>query len=176
MTTSLSIYLRPISYCHFCGKRLIRKTVDGYERLFCTACGIPIYQNPVPATCVVVVEEENNLLLVKRSVEPRIGEWCLPGGFVELGEFPDKSALRELKEETGLSGSAIKLLGVSTNPSIQYHSILMIGYLIRRFSGTPVAGDDAAEVGWFPLNDLPEIAFDSHRRFVRQYRNMKHPA
>lgn len=127
----------------------------------------------MPATCTVVVNDEEELLLVKRSVEPKIGHWCLPGGFVELGEYPDKSALRELKEETGLTGTVETLLGVSTNPSMQYDTILMVGYLVRRFSGTPVAGDDAADVRWFGFDRLPDIAFDSHQRFVRQYLDIK---
>lgn len=168
MTTSILPYLRPISFCHFCGSPLGRKTVEGRSRLFCRACDIPIYQNPVPATCLVVLDSRENLLLVKRSVAPKLGHWCLPGGFVELGELPDASALRELKEETGLSGTVEALLGVSTNPSVQYDTILMIGYLVRRFSGRPTAGDDASDVRWFSLGMLPEIAFDSHRMFVRQ--------
>ncbi len=127
----------------------------------------------MPATCIVVVNDDEKLLLVKRSVEPKVGHWCLPGGFVELGEYPDESALRELKEETGLSGRVEKLLGVSTNPSIQYDTILMIAYLVRCFSGTPVAGDDASDVRWFGMDKLPEIAFDSHQRFIRKYLKMK---
>jgi 8-oxo-dGTP diphosphatase len=92
---------------------------------------------------------------------------------MELGESPDDGALRELNEETGLSGKIERLLGVSTNPSMQYDTILMLGYLVRRFSGTPVAGDDAADVRWFGMDRLPEIAFDSHRRFVGQYLEIK---
>ncbi|MCD6271794.1 MAG: NUDIX hydrolase, partial [Deltaproteobacteria bacterium] len=86
--------------CHFCGSLLTKKFYDGRDRLFCKKCNEPIYENPLPATCVVLVDDNERLLLVKRSVEPKIGHWCLPGGFIEIGESPEKAALRELKEET----------------------------------------------------------------------------
>jgi ADP-ribose pyrophosphatase YjhB (NUDIX family) len=120
---------------------------------------------------VVVINGANKLLLVKRSVEPKVGFWCLPGGFMELNEHPEASALRELEEETGLKGDSANLLGVTASPSSRYDTILMIGYLVKTFSGDLIAGDDASEVGWFDLSDLPEIAFDSHLKFVNQYMN-----
>ena len=163
--------VRPISYCHFCGGTLITKFVEGNDRLFCENCETPIYQNPVPANCVVVINSEEKLLLVKRSVAPKRGYWCLPGGFMELNERPDESALRELEEETGLKGKSINLLGVTSTPSSLYDTILMMGYLVKHFSGMLIAGDDASDVKWFELNDLPEIAFDSHMKFVWQYIN-----
>ena len=138
-------------------------------RLFCEHCNEPIYENPIPATCLVVVDNMDRVFLVKRSVEPKKGYWCLPGGFMELGETPEKAALRELKEETGLSGRIDMLLGVSSNSSAQYHTVLMIGYLVKNFTGNPIAGDDADEVACFHYAELPEIAFESHLRFIRIY-------
>jgi len=169
LTTDILSFIRPISHCHFCGYGLTQKFIEGRSRLYCEACDIPIYQNPVPATCVVVIDEQDRLLLVKRSVAPKIGEWCLPGGFIELNEGPRESALRELKEETGLTGAVEHLLGVSSNPSAQYSTILMVGYLVRCFSGNLIAGDDAADAGWFSTHERPPIAFDSHRQFVSHF-------
>lgn len=157
------------SHCHFCGGPLTSKFIEDRRRLFCPRCARPIYENPVPATCLVVVNDHHQVLLVKRDVEPKKGQWCLPGGFIELGEAPDRGALRELAEETGLSGYHPSLLGVRTTPSSQYHSVLMVGYLIRQFRGTLTAGDDAAEVCWFTQNGLPPVAFDSHRHFINGY-------
>jgi len=88
---------------------------------------------------------------------------------VELGETPEQGALRELKEETGLTGQIQMLLGVSSNPSSSYHTVIMMGYLVRNYSGTLIAGDDASEAAYFCLDDLPEIAFASHRSFIRIY-------
>jgi 8-oxo-dGTP diphosphatase len=157
------------SFCQFCGGPLIRKAVDDRLRLFCESCARPIYENPTPSTCVVAVDESDGILLVKRSEPPMEGSWCLPGGFMELGETPENAALREFKEETGLSGKIDVLLGVSTNPSDQYHTVLMMGYLVKRHWGILTPGDDASKAAFFPQDRMPEIAFSSHRRFIRIY-------
>jgi len=161
--------MRKKSYCLYCGNELTKKFVEGAQRLFCEHCNEPIYENPIPATCLVVVDNRDRVLLVKRSVEPKKGFWCLPGGFMELGESPEKAALRELKEETGLSGRIEMLLGVSSNPSSLYHTVLIVGYLVRHYSGTLIAGDDADDTARFHYAELPEIAFESHERFIRIY-------
>ena len=154
------------SHCPFCGQALIRKWVEGAERSFCQSCAVPVYENPVPATCTVVLDRDK-VLLVKRKVPPKAGFWCLPGGFMELGERPEQAALRELKEETGLTGTIEMLLGVTSNPSAAYDTVLMLGYLVRRISGNVRAGDDALAAAYFPIGNLPEIAFSSHRHFIR---------
>lgn len=156
-------------FCHFCGGRLTKKFHEGRTRLFCDDCRSPIYENPVPANCLVTVDDLERVLLVKRSVDPKRGFWCLPGGFMEMGETPEAGALRELMEETGLSGKIDRLLGVTVNPSPRYDTVLMIGYLVRSYNGAPIAGDDADAVGWFAQKDLPEIAFDSHKKFIHLY-------
>lgn len=157
---------RPKTFCPFCGHHLIRKWCEGADRLYCERCSGPIYENPTPATCTVVVKN-SQVLLVKRNVAPKVGFWCLPGGFMELGERPEQAALRELKEETGLSGNIDRLLGVTSNPSPAYDTVLMLGYLVRQFSGNLEPGDDASAATYYPIHQLPEIAFDSHRHFIR---------
>lgn len=157
------------THCHFCGDRLTRKELEGKRRLFCQRCDQPLYENPIPASCLVVVDHCNRLLLVKRSVSPKKGFWCLPGGFMELGETPEQAALRELFEETGLLGESAGLLGVTTNSSPQYHTVMMVGYLVKNYRGVLKAGDDASDVSYFEYDNLPEIAFESHARFIRRY-------
>ena len=157
------------SHCPYCGGLLEDKFIEGRQRLFCTACDRPIYENPIPATCAVVVNSGNQVLLVKRSVPPKEGQWCLPGGFIELGESPEAGAQRELREETGLSGEIETLLGVRHASSDQYHSVMMVGYLVKRFMGKLQPGDDASDARWFQGTQLPPIAFDSHRFFLKAY-------
>lgn len=163
------------THCHFCGDRLIRKQWEGKRRFFCQRCDQPLYENPIPASCLVVVDQRNRLLLVKRSVSPKKGFWCLPGGFMELGETPEQAALRELFEETGLLGKSAMLLGVTANSSPQYHTVMMVGYLVKNYKGILKAGDDASEVAYFGYGKLPAIAFESHIRFIRQYYSKKSP-
>lgn len=156
-------------YCLYCGEQFIQKVVEGRMRLFCDHCHEPHYENPVPASCLVVIDSEERLLLVRRSVPPLIGHWCLPGGFIEIDESPESAALRELKEETGVSGRIDRLLGVTSSFSSQYYSVLIIGYLVKSFTGTLQPGDDASEVAYFLRDKLPDIAFESHRRFIDSY-------
>lgn len=156
-------------FCHFCASPLVEKFFEGRLRKFCPDCEQPLYENPVPASCVVLVDENERVLLTKRSVEPKIGLWCLPGGFMELDETPEDAALRELMEETGVTGQIEHLLGVMSGPNALYGTVLITGYLIKQFSGTPVANDDVSEVGFFDFNELPEIAFESHTLFIRNY-------
>ncbi len=147
----------------------MEKLCEGRVRLFCNQCNEPLYENPVPATCVIVTDKSNRLLLVKRTVEPKTGYWCLPGGFMELGEQPGQGALRELKEETGLFGKIDRLLGVTSSNSDQYDTVLMIAYLIKEHAGTLQPGDDASDAAYFTPANLPDIAFASHRQFITDY-------
>lgn len=161
--------MRKKTNCQYCGKMLAEKTYEDGMRLFCGHCNETFYENPVPATCIVTIDDRERVLLVKRNVEPKSGFWCLPGGFMELGENPEEGALRELEEETGLKGKIGILLGVTSSPSPQYDTVLMVGYLVKNYSGPLVTGYDASEADWFQYKDLPEIAFDSHLRFIRIY-------
>jgi len=138
-------------------------------RRYCEACALPLYENPVPAACLVTVDNRQRILLVKRKVAPKEGFWCLPGGFMESGETPEEAGLRELHEETGLIGKIDMLLGLICHPGILYDTVLMTGFLVRQYTGNPIAGDDAAAVDWFERNRLPEIAFSSHRTFISSY-------
>ena len=156
----------PKAFCPRCGGKLAHKAWEGRHRLYCEACAGAIYENPVPATCLVVVDNRDRIALVKRSVAPKKGHWCLPGGFMELGESPEEAGLRELAEETGLDGKIDRLLGVMSTPNAQYHTVLMIAYRVRNFTGSLVPGDDASEAAWFSHLHLPEIAFTSHSHFI----------
>lgn len=101
------------------------------------------------------------VLLVKRAIEPAKGYWDIPGGFLESGEPPEIGAQRELLEETGLAIELTELLGFFMDVyGEEKEPVLNICYLARAVSGEARAGDDAAELAWFPLNKLPEnIAF-----------------
>ena len=88
---------------------------------------------------------------------------------MELGEMPEEAALRELQEETGLKGRIEMLLGVTSSPSDAYDTVLMIGYLVKDYTGTPMPGDDASEVAYFHPTQLPPVAFQSHRKFIQTF-------
>ncbi len=133
-------------------------------RLYCEAEERYLYENPVPASTAVLFDDEGRILLVLRNREPGAGEWSLPGGFVENGESPEDAAKRELVEETGLSACGPTLIDVIYQESVFYGTcLLIIGYLFDGFSGDIVAGDDADDARFFPVDELPQLAFESHR-------------
>ena len=155
-------------FCAQCGNRLEHRTIEGRTRLCCPRCKSISYENPIPATAAVVIDSDRRLLLVRRSVDPGKGLWCLPGGFMEIGETPEQCVLRELQEETGLSGKIDRFIGIEMSKSSLYESVLVAAYIISGWKGLIRAGDDAEEARFFPGNRLPEIAFNSHLRFIAQ--------
>jgi ADP-ribose pyrophosphatase YjhB (NUDIX family) len=167
--------MRRKQYCPFCASALIEKTVEARRRLYCPSCRQTLYENPIPASCIVVADERNRILLVKRNVEPKIGAWCLPGGFIELDEKPEEAALRELQEETGLTGRIVSMLGAIGQHSEQYHTVLILGYAVGDIKGELRAGDDASDIAYFGLGELPEIPFESHREFIERYSSLPRP-
>jgi 8-oxo-dGTP diphosphatase len=101
-------------------------------------------------------------LLVQRGHPPFAGSWALPGGFVEKGERVEQAASRELCEETGLRLGDLDLLGVYDTPGRDPRGqTVSIVYIARLDSEQPVVGaDDASDARWFPVDSLPDLAFD----------------
>jgi thiamine-phosphate diphosphorylase len=151
------------NFCHRCGHRLTVKFHEGRDRLFCEPCEEPVYENPVPSTAAVVFNDKNEILLVRRSVEPCIGEWCLPGGFLEIDETPEAGCLRELQEETGLTGEIHQLVGNILSQNAIYRTVVVMGFVIKNVTGTMEAKDDCMDARFFALSDMPQLAFKSHR-------------
>lgn len=101
------------------------------------------------------------MLLVRRGRPPEEGTWALPGGFVEVNEHVEEACLRELEEETGLEGEIDRLVNVYSDPDRDPRGhVVTVVYKVLPRSTDPEAADDAAEVAYFPLADLPEMAFD----------------
>jgi 8-oxo-dGTP diphosphatase len=161
-------------YCPFCGSILTTRESEGRPRLYCSDEGRFLYENPIPAATALVTNSEDQILLVLRNRQPGIHKWGLPGGFVENGESPSEAAARELREETGLIASPAKLIDVIYEESDFYKTaLLIIGYRFGNYSGTIRAGDDADEAAFFEYQQLPEMAFKSHRKLVDQvYKNL----
>ena len=125
------------------------------------------YDYPHPALTVDIVlatrGKTSSVLLIKRAGKPFEGCWAIPGGFVEEGETLAEAARRELKEETGLVVNELEQLYTAGDPGRDPRGwTVSVVYLLRVDSKKikPKAGDDAREVKWFPLDDLPPLAFD----------------
>ena len=130
------------------------------------------YNYPRPAVTVdaILVSSNQSVLLIERGRDPFKGKWALPGGFVEMDEELDVACLRELEEETGIKLHELKQFrafgGVNRDP--RHRTISIVFYAFTESEIVAVAGDDAAKARWFPLNQLPELAFD-HGLILSQF-------
>ncbi|MBN2601318.1 MAG: NUDIX hydrolase [Candidatus Marinimicrobia bacterium] len=158
-------------FCYICGNATIIRKIDGRKRSYCESCGIPLYENPIPSVAVVLIDPDRRILLVRRSAEPGIGEWCLPGGFIEMGETPSQAAVRELQEEIGIEIEPPQLLNIGSHLNGYYGDVLIIGFSANINSASElVPGDDVSEAVFFPLNDRPQMIFRVHEEFVELWR------
>ncbi|MCX8065887.1 MAG: NUDIX hydrolase [Candidatus Hydrogenedentes bacterium] len=105
---------------------------------------------------------EWEILLIKRKYEPFAGFWALPGGFIEDDETLEEAVERELYEETSLKEVQLTQLRAFSKPNRDPRgrtiSIAFVGVLTQDVSLQPRS--DAKEIGWFPIADLPNLAFD----------------
>lgn len=124
------------------------------------------YPRPAVSADIIILKTSNNqafVLLIERKHSPFKGMWAFPGGFLDMDETLEEAALRELNEETGITGVELKQFhtfsNVNRDPRHRTITTVFIGY-INDNTIEPEAGDDAANVQWFPLDKLPPLAFD----------------
>lgn len=164
-----------VNYCWECGSKAEEKFVEGRRRKVCTGCGRILYQNPFPTTAAIIVNPDDEILLVQRAVRPAVGKWCLPGGFLELGETPQQGVLRELKEETNLDGNVLNLVGISPSLYGVWGDVVVMGFHVTVNGGQVIPGDDARDVRYFPMKDLPSLAFSTHQHLVEVFQEKDYP-
>ncbi|NMC98285.1 MAG: NUDIX hydrolase [Bacteroidales bacterium] len=128
------------------------------------------YPRPAVAADVIVFDishSEPRVLLIKRKNPPYQGMWAFPGGFMDANEKVEETAFRELFEETHLKPNKLFFLGIYDDPNRDPRGRTIGIAYIAAFNGNinPKAGDDAAEIQWFPVNKLPPLAFD-HSKII----------
>jgi 8-oxo-dGTP diphosphatase len=130
------------------------------------------FARPSVTVDIVVVnrEAQPRVLLIRRKKEPFAGSWAIPGGFVDPGETLAAAAARELREETGVENVTLEQLAAFGDPNRDPRGwTVSVAFLARVDAHTPtVAADDAAAVGWHPLDNLPQnLAFDHDKILAR---------
>jgi 8-oxo-dGTP diphosphatase len=130
------------------------------------------YENPALTVDAVWIRS-GKVLLVRRGRPPFRGFWALPGGFVELRETVEEALARELREETGLVGHPLRIVGVYSGPNRDPRKpTTTVAFLVGGRGGVPVGQDDAASAAWVRLSDARPLAFD-HERILKDARRLR---
>ncbi len=158
------------NYCPRCRSEMVDKHVFGRVRRVCSdeTCRFVQFIDP-KVSAAVMVEQDGQVLMVKRVMSPAKGSWCFPGGFMEIDETPQQTAIRECKEESGFD---IEITGLV---DVFYYTDFRGGGVLIMYTGTVVggqacAGDDAQQVQFYGPHELPEnIVFDSNLKTLARW-------
>lgn len=132
-----------------------------------------MYRNAKPCGGALLVRDDGALLLVRRTIDPWRGRWDIPGGFCEEREHPMAAAERELEEETGISGRAVRFLGMWID-DYKDGEVTLNAYYVCEPAGQLEAttdSDEVSDVRWFAPDELPpedEMSFPDHQPRVLQ--------
>jgi ADP-ribose pyrophosphatase YjhB (NUDIX family) len=171
-----------LNFCSRCGARLRFGVVDGEhrERLVCDVCGHIAYVNPRLVVTAFPVTDRGELVLLRRGIEPGVGSWAQPGGFLEVDETVHQAAIRETLEETGLLIEPGEIIGLYTRLEA---AVVTIAFEATIVGGAPTPTPEALEVRAFAPENVPwpEIAFTTtawalHDWFARRRPDLTPPA
>ena len=131
----------------------------------CVECDRIIFSDPKVAVAAVIPMDDG-IVLLKRAIEPQIGMWSFPSGYVDRGEKLERALEREVVEECGLVVKTDRLVGVYSEDG---QAVVLVVYHADLVSGELVAGDETSEARVFALDEMPELAFEHDDRIVRDW-------
>lgn len=146
---------------------------DTSLRQICRTCGYIHYQNPLPVAGALPITTEGHVVLVKRDIQPRIGFWTLPAGYMERGESSQAAAIRECSEEARVAGHAAELLALYDLPKIAQVMLWHRVFVEHATVPQGQAGHESSEIRSFHPAQVPwhRFAFPAAARLLRHYLN-----
>ena len=158
-----------MKFCSECGAGLSKRIPpgDNLPRFVCDTCQVVHYVNPkIVAGCIP--EWEDKILLCRRAIEPRIGHWTFPAGFMEIGESTEQAAIRETLEEAHADVEITSLYAVLSLPRISQVHMVFRGVL-RKPEFKP--GTESLDVRLFGLDEIPcdDLAFHVIHEAIERY-------
>jgi ADP-ribose pyrophosphatase YjhB (NUDIX family) len=159
-----------VNYCSRCGASLSFGPILGEERerFACAECGFVAYINPRIVVATLPITDAGEVVLIRRAIEPAIGSWALPGGFLEIDETVREGAVRETMEETGLLVEPREIVGVYSLPRA---AVVVIAFDASIAGGAPRPSPEALEVRAFSLRNIPwpEIRLEASAAALRDW-------
>jgi 8-oxo-dGTP diphosphatase len=164
---------RIANFCPICGGPTVQAERFGRLRPVCSACRYVVFFDPKVAVVAFVLHDGRVLLIQRSSEVSGAGKWALPGGYVEVDEDPREAIQREMREETGV------IVEIGTVLDVFYGNkeggTITIAYAAHAIDGVLTPGDDAAAVGWFAPEALPELVFLSTETLVGRWMSERSP-
>lgn len=160
-----------LRHCPRCKGNLIKKEPN---LLVCEECSYYFYINPRPTNGVIIENRHNQLLLVKRKIDPHKGLLDTPGGFVDLNETLEESVAREVREELGCTFSTYSYF-TSISDTYDFRGLTFYTicfYFCATYRDEKMkAGDDVESMGWFDKNNIPfeKFAFEGTKEAIKKY-------
>jgi ADP-ribose pyrophosphatase YjhB (NUDIX family) len=165
-----------LNFCSRCGAPLSLGLIDGEhrERLACGQCGHIAYVNPRLVVTTIPLTDAGEIVLIRRGIEPGLGWWAQPGGFLEVDETVTEAAVRETVEETGLVVEPGEIVGLYTRLEA---AVVVLVFEARIVDGTATPTPEALEVRSFAPDRIPwsEIAFKTTYWALRDWLARRHP-
>jgi len=157
-------------FCPRCGGRLERRRLKAGDpdRLVCAACHEVLYLDPKVAVGTIIRDEAGRILLLQRAIDPGVGRWVFPGGYVDRGEPLEDAARREAREECGLD---IRLDGLVDIYSYRGLTPIVIVYAATYVAGGLALDEESRDARWFERPAIPwdDLAFPSTRQALDAY-------
>ena len=156
-------------FCPVCAGGLESRRLRAGEpdRLVCTSCGFVFYLDPKVAVGTIIRNQQGQIVLVRRAIEPGYGKWVFPGGYVDRGEEVMAAALREAREETGLEIRIDSLINVYSYPG---RAPVIIVYAATMTGGCLACDEESLEAKFFAQDAIPwdELAFRSTHEALQE--------
>src|SRR5437588_2065800 len=159
-----------VRFCALCGGEMRLRMVLPDRKRFkaCGRCGFVDFPGPkLVAGCLVI--DAGRVLLLRRGIMPRLGQWTFPGGYVDLGETPEQAAIRETAEEVGMNVRLGALLGLFSDAANPHAAVAV--YLAEPGSEPPGLSEEATEVRYFAPDEIPwtDLAFNTTRACLEDW-------
>jgi ADP-ribose pyrophosphatase YjhB (NUDIX family) len=165
-----------LNFCTRCGSSLRFGSIPGEDRhrLSCEACGHIAYVNPRLVVTTFPVTDAGEIVLIRRGIEPGLGEWAQPGGFLEVDETVHQAAIRETWEETGLLVEPGEIIGLYTRLEA---AVVTIAFEARIVGGTAAPTPEATEIQAYAPEAIPwpDLAFRTTMWALRDWIDRRRP-